>query len=147
MNTSYLIQSFKKCQSNYSADWIQLLSLFSNTQIGIGFVSLENTFSKVNPAICDILQRTPEELIGKTWQSVTHPDFIVQDQKLIEKLHNGEIKSYIIPKIYLSPDNKNIPAILEVSPVPDASDIEFYCVKIMPISCVFASVEKLKKYM
>jgi PAS domain S-box-containing protein len=42
--------------------------------IGIAFVSLEGAWLKVNPALCNILGYSKEELVQLTFQELTHPD-------------------------------------------------------------------------
>ncbi len=76
-------------------------AIFENASIGIGFGNDEGGNLFVNPAYCELLGYTPEELQTMRWQDYTHPDDIEADEALAKRLRAGEISSYQIEKRFL----------------------------------------------
>ena len=53
---------------------VRFRSLFRDAVIGMVVVSPKSEFLQVNPAFCEFLGYSEQELLGKTVQSITHPD-------------------------------------------------------------------------
>jgi two-component system CheB/CheR fusion protein len=66
----------------------------------------DGRYSYVNPAFCELLGYTAEELLGKTWQDVTHPDDRAGDQRLADELLAGRIPHFTVEKRYLRKDGE-----------------------------------------
>jgi diguanylate cyclase (GGDEF)-like protein/PAS domain S-box-containing protein len=92
---------------------------FEEAPIGIALVSLEGKWQRVNRAMADILGRSAEELLGTTFQEVTHPDDLDADVALVGRLLSGEIERYRMEKRYLHPDGHVVWTELSVSLVRD----------------------------
>lgn len=88
---------------------------FEYSPIGVVLVSTEGKFLKVNKSICEMLDYTPEELLSKTFQEITHPDDLQADLDLLIKTLNKEIKSYQMEKRYFKKDGSVIWIVLNVS--------------------------------
>jgi PAS domain S-box-containing protein len=93
---------------------------FANAPIGMALVSLEGRFIDVNPALCDLLGRSREELSELTFQELTHPDDLEADLSLLEDLIGGRIERYELEKRYLRPDGSVLWGRLYVSLVSDS---------------------------
>ncbi len=88
--------------------------VFDNSAIGNSLTLLSGEV-QVNNTFCSMLGYTKEELKGKLWQTLTHPDDIDNSQKEIDKLLNGE-KDYItFEKRYLKKDGSILFAHVNVS--------------------------------
>lgn len=72
--------------------------------IGVSLESPDGRFILVNPALCQMLGRDAESLIGTTWQEVTHPDDVAVSQDLLDALADGTVPSFRVRKRYLKPD-------------------------------------------
>jgi len=83
--------------------------------IGMAIVELDGTFSEVNPALADMLGMTPEELRGRTFQELTHPDDLDGDLALVASLLDGRLDSYTMDKRYLAVDGSVVWAHLAVA--------------------------------
>jgi len=77
---------------------------FENSAIGMALVSLEGRFLRVNRALCQIVGRTEEELLGCTFHDITHPDDLDADLAQARALLAGEIDHYQMEKRYFHKD-------------------------------------------
>jgi len=92
---------------------------FEYSPIGMVLVSPQGKFLKVNKSICELLGYTPEELITKTFQELTHPDDLEADMALLHKTLNKEIQTYQMEKRYFHKSGATIWIVLNVSLVLD----------------------------
>lgn len=76
-------------------------SAFDSAVTGMAMVGPDGSFRQVNGALCAMVGYTEEELLGKTFQEITHPDDLAADMKLVERLSAGEIPHYQLEKRYL----------------------------------------------
>jgi diguanylate cyclase (GGDEF)-like protein/PAS domain S-box-containing protein len=93
---------------------------FDDAPIGMALVDLEGRFTRVNAALCDLLERSAEELLGRTFQELTAPEDLDLDLEHRHRLAAGEIPHYAMEKRYLAPDGGRIWTQLSVSPLRDA---------------------------
>jgi PAS domain S-box-containing protein len=61
-------------------------------------------FLGVNPKCCEILGRTEQDLLGRNFQSITHPDDLVENLEKLRQLAKGEVRHYEMEKGFLRPD-------------------------------------------
>lgn len=93
---------------------------FEASATGIAIVSLEGKWVKVNPAICNILGYTEDELMLLNFQDITHPDDLSPDLALVKELLAGKRSHYQLEKRYVNKAGQYIWALLSVSLVRDA---------------------------
>ncbi len=100
---------------------------FEDAPIGMALVAPEGRWLRVNARLCEILGYETEQLLGMTFQDITHPD----DQDTIQfawRLLSGEIRHYQIEKRYLHRDGHVVWVLLDVSLVlaePDGAPLYF----------------------
>ncbi len=58
----------------------------------------------INPKYREILGRTEEDLLGRDFQSMTHPDDLPGNLEKVRQLAEGEVRNYQIEKRYFRPD-------------------------------------------
>lgn len=75
---------------------------FEKAPIGLAIVDLDNRLRRVNQSLCDVLGYHADELLGKSFVEITHPDDIQSDTTLADKLFSGEISSYRLEKRFLT---------------------------------------------
>ncbi len=97
----------------------QFRGVFESSAIGIAIVSLQGAWVKVNAALCNFLGYTEEELMGLTFQEITHPDDLEADLALVSDLIRGRQQYYQMEKRYLHKSGHYLWAILSVSLVRD----------------------------
>jgi PAS domain S-box-containing protein len=75
---------------------------FDHAPIGMALVDRALRFMRVNDALCAMLGYAPEQLVGRSFVDVTHPEDVEEDVGLAERLFSGEIPSYELDKRYLT---------------------------------------------
>ena len=80
-------------------------AIFEHSAVGIGRVRPDGTYIEVNQKMCDITGYTRDELLGKTFMSITHPDDLDWSQDMVAQLLAGETDSYMIEKWYIRKDS------------------------------------------
>ena len=100
---------------------------FAEAPIGMALVGLDGSWLKVNRAVCALTGYSEQELLGRTFQEITHPDDLDADLGLLQRLVAGEIPSYSMEKRYFKASGELIWVNLYVSLVrsPDGSPEHF----------------------
>jgi PAS domain S-box-containing protein len=78
--------------------------LFERSPIGIGLLSINRQITEINPAFCNMLGYSHDELIGKNINDITYPDDRNISTEYTEKLFDGATPSYTIEKRYMRKD-------------------------------------------
>ncbi|MEG3910664.1 PAS domain S-box protein [Microcoleus sp. w2-18bC1] len=97
----------------------QFRHAFEDASIGMALVSLDGHWIKVNPALCQILGYSSEELLALTFQDITHPDDLSWDLSYAHKLLAGTISAYQMEKRYFHKQGHIIWIFLDGSLVQD----------------------------
>ncbi len=93
--------------------------LFDQTPLGVALVGPDLRFQTVNPALCRMLGYTEEELVGRTFSSVTDPGDVPLSLAETERLLRGETPFLRIEKRYLRKDGSPVRGRVTVSPIRD----------------------------
>src|SRR5215208_444191 len=101
---------------------------FGSAATGMALVGTDGRFLRVNRSLCEILGYTERELLGKTFQRITHPDDLDVDLEHLRRLLAGEVRTYQTEKRYLRQDGHVVWAILSASVVHDEEDEPLYFV-------------------
>jgi PAS domain S-box-containing protein len=78
--------------------------IFDNAAVGVAQVDLEGRWVRVNGKLAEITGYSPEELVGKTFVDITHPDDVEEDTTQRARLLAGEIDTYTLEKRYMRKD-------------------------------------------
>ena len=90
---------------------------------------------QVNDRLCEILGYTREELLGKTWTEVTHPDDLEADLGEFQRVLDGASEGYHIERRYLRKDGGVVDTALDVRCLRRADGmVEFFIATIEDIS-------------
>jgi len=101
---------------------------FDQAPIGKALVSLDGRFTRVNAALAGILGTTQQELLGSSFQSLTHADDLDADLKLLHRLITHQSETYELRKRYRHAAGHYIWALLNVSLVRDEGGEPHYFV-------------------
>jgi PAS domain S-box-containing protein len=84
-------------------EWYQ--DLFERALVGICWVETRTgRFLGANPKFCEIVGRTQDDVLRRTFQSITHPDDLMASLENLRRLAEGEVRHYEIEKRYIQPD-------------------------------------------
>jgi len=92
---------------------------FENAPIGMALVSLEDRFLQVNPALCDILGYSREELLSRTVSSITYPEDRAAEAENKTDMVKENARSFSMTKRYLHARGHLVWGKLSVSLVVD----------------------------
>lgn len=92
---------------------------FESAAIGMALVGQDGRWLKVNRSLCQITGYTEQELLGLTFQDITHPDDLEADLALVQQMLAGEIPFYHLEKRYFHKDGHIVWILLSVSLVRD----------------------------
>ena len=107
-------------------------SAFNDAPIGMVLESIEPTnagrFLQVNRAMCELTGYSEEELVGKHFADITHPDDLEESVGFEERLLSGEVLSYEVIKRYVSASGETVWAQAHVSLVHDSNGQPAYAI-------------------
>ena len=106
-------------------------STFEQAAVGVAQVSPEGGWLKVNQKLCSIIGYSEEELLGKTFQDITHPDDLQNDLAYVNQILNGELDTYSMEKRYIKKGGVIIWIYLTVSLVKNADGTPKYFISIV----------------
>jgi len=93
---------------------------FEDANIGMAQVSKDDRFLNVNKSLCLMLGYGRQELLGRSFVSITHPDDIRLSSDFMKKLVSGEMDSGKIEKRYITKAGDTVWAIVNVSSVRES---------------------------
>lgn len=107
-------------------------NVFESAAIGIGRVSLgEGCWMEVNGALCQMLGCSREELCGKSWRPMMHPEDADLDRAAFAQLARGELESYTIEKRFLHKAGRGLWMRLALSLVRDGKGLPSYAIAVI----------------
>jgi PAS domain S-box-containing protein len=82
----------------------QYRATFENAAVGITHVSLDAKWLRVNQTFARIVGYSPDELVSKSVQDITHPQDLALSLAETERLRSGKADSYEMEKRYVRKD-------------------------------------------
>ena len=77
---------------------------FEQAAVGIALVAPDGRWLRVNRKLCAIVGYTPDEMLTKTFQDITHPDDLDADLDQVRRMLAREIDTYTMEKRYIRKD-------------------------------------------
>ncbi|HMG59609.1 MAG TPA: EAL domain-containing protein [Burkholderiales bacterium] len=119
-------------------------SAFDHAAIGMALVAPDGRWLKVNRALCGIVGYSEPEMLGLTYQAITHPDDLAIISAHATKLLAGEIATYEAEKRYVHKKGHNVHIFLSMSLVRDGNGASSYFIwQVQDISVRKATEEAL----
>jgi diguanylate cyclase (GGDEF)-like protein/PAS domain S-box-containing protein len=101
---------------------------FDDAAIGMALVGTDGRFLRTNRSLCDMLGYREVELLGKTFQDITHPDDLDADLDQRRRTLLGEVRTYQMEKRYFHKEGQVVWVLLSVSLVHDEEGEPLYFV-------------------
>jgi two-component system cell cycle sensor histidine kinase/response regulator CckA len=102
--------------------------IFQHTAAGMVLVSPDFCFLEVNPAFCKMLGYGESELLGRSFQDVTHPADRLGGAELTGRVLSGETNSFYFEKRYLRKDGTTVWGLVSSTLIRDAQGMPLYFV-------------------
>ncbi len=95
----------------------RLSGIVTKAPVGITITDLQGRIIQVNDYALRMLGYEKEELIGKTFRDISHPDDITEGAGLFSQLASGKLESYRLDKRYLCKDGAEWWADVSAAPI------------------------------
>lgn len=100
--------------------------VFEEGPLGMAFVDHNLKFVKINATLCKMVGYSEEELLGRSFADITHPDDVTKDVESGKKMLRGELPSYKTEKRYIRKDGSLIWVSLTASIIRDKQGNPLY---------------------
>jgi two-component system sensor histidine kinase EvgS len=99
---SRYVRQFEVSERSLQESEKRFRSIFELAAVGVALVDPSiGKFVKINSKFCDIVGYSVEEMLGKTFQEITHPNDLPADLDNTARLLAGELKSFSREKRYI----------------------------------------------
>ncbi len=98
----------------------KLRLMIDNSHIGFSSTDLNGNFIDVNPAMCDMIGYSQNEMKNKHFDQFSHPNDKAKNNDLYQKLVAGEIPYFDLQKRYVHKNGKIIHVLIRAQIVHDA---------------------------
>jgi PAS domain S-box-containing protein len=116
----YDVTERKRVEAQAQAAEARFATAFEHAPIGVGISDTHGWFVDVNPAFCELLGYTRDDLLKLPPEALTHPDDREPGNSLLRSLGAGELDSYQIEKRYLHADGHPVDVSVHLALVRDA---------------------------
>jgi diguanylate cyclase (GGDEF)-like protein/PAS domain S-box-containing protein len=104
----------------YVAELEDLREAFQLAPMGLALYGADGCVVRVNAAMCELLGRSSDALVGLVWHDFTHPSDVPLCQGLIDRALSGELNGFHVQKRYLRADGSIMWGTMNVSLLRDA---------------------------
>lgn len=109
----------------------RLAATYEAAMVGIAEVNESGCYVRVNDALCAILGRSREQVLGTNLLEITHPADRLREEEQYARQVRGELASYTIEKRAIRPDGSIVHLHVSSSSVRDADGRFRYGVRVM----------------
>ncbi len=101
-------------------------SAFDDAATGMALLDLNGYYIRVNRALCEMLDRSEEELLATTYVDITHPDDVEESVTQVQRVLESELGRDFREKRYIHADGHAVWVSLSVSVVKDTGGRPLY---------------------
>jgi PAS domain S-box-containing protein len=120
---------------------VNFKSIFKNNDFGITIVNLDGTYDMANPAFCNMVGYSLEELNKIDFTSLTHYDSLNTSLEKFKEIKEGKINFYEIEKTFIKKDNSLVYCKGSVTGLYDDQK------NLIKVICTIQDISKEKKYL
>lgn len=122
---------YREAEAALRASEERFRATFEQAAVGMAHVGLDGEWLRVNRRLCEIVGYGEGELLGMSFQEITHPDDLDTDLARVDALIAGEIETYSMEKRYIRKDGSVVLVELTVSMVSEPSGGPGYFVSVV----------------
>src|SRR3569833_1782007 len=78
-----------------------IFAALASSELGIVCATVDGRFLDVNPSFCTMLGYTREDLLGRNFAEITHPDDVRGDENGVQRIASGAASRYSTQKRYV----------------------------------------------
>ncbi len=104
----------KKTEEDLRRSKREFQSYFESGSIGMGVTAADKIWIEVNQRLCRMFGYTKEELIGRAWTELSHPDDLPSNLALFQQALDGKIDNYEVDKRFIHKDGQIVYVTLSV---------------------------------
>ncbi|OYW76791.1 MAG: hypothetical protein B7Z37_07310 [Verrucomicrobia bacterium 12-59-8] len=101
VGTAHDITERKQAEEAFKISEFRFREAFANVCVGFAITDMAGAILHINQHYCQITGYAEEEMIGRSFASITHPDDVVRKQELNQQLFAGRISDFMVEKRYL----------------------------------------------
>jgi len=120
---------------------------FEQAAVGMAHVGTDGRWLRVNRRLCDIVGYEKAEMLGLTFQDITHPDDLEAHLEYVRQLLAGEIGTYSMEKRYFKKDSSIIWINLTVSLVRPPSEEPRYFISVIEDITERKRIEEAQRFL
>ncbi len=136
----------KKSQEELARSEARFRQLFELSPIGIGIVEYGGKFIEVNPALCNFLGYSREELLQMSAADISDPDDMKANLRGYDLLLSGEADYTILNQRYTTKDGRNLVGELHLRALKTSSgDTPLFMGQLIDITAYQEAKEKLEE--
>ena len=109
----------KQAEEALRASEEKLRLMIDNSPIGFSSTDLKGNFIDINPAVCNMLGYSYDEMIHKHYDQFSHPDDKAKNEGMYKKLLDGKISYFDLEKRYVHKNGNIVHAIIRSQIVRD----------------------------
>ena len=109
-------------------------SQFNVGNIGIAITSVDKRWIKVNPRLCQMLKYTEKELLGLSWEQMSHENDLAKDLEQFHRMLAGSIDQYEINKRFYAKDGSVVHTHMTVACKRSGGKVQLVIAGFMDIS-------------
>ena len=136
------IEAHKRADTQFRRSEARFKATFEQAAVGIAHVSKSGRFLRLNRKFCKIIGYSRPEIMGMTFQEITHPDDLDKGLQQMQCLLRGEIRTYCLEKRYIRKDGRIVWTNLTVSLVRDGAGVPRWFVSVIEDISVRKRVEE-----
>jgi diguanylate cyclase (GGDEF)-like protein/PAS domain S-box-containing protein len=106
----------------------RLRLIMAHAPIGMALIGPDGRWVMANRALCTSLGRTEDELVGITFDDITHPDDLPESHELIDRVLAGELDTFTQDKRYAHADGSWVRVRLTLAFARDADGVPVHAV-------------------
>jgi PAS domain S-box-containing protein len=124
------LQQHRESQAAVRQSESRFQATFNQAAVGLAHVGLDGRFLLLNERYSQIVGYRSEELLGRSFEEITHPEDVEGDRRIIRRLLAGESLSSSREKRYLRKDGSVVWVNVTVSIVRDEAGASRYFVAV-----------------
>lgn len=124
-------------------------TIIDNAACGIALVDKDKKFLYTNKKFSETCEYSPIELIGRSFEDITHPEDVHEDVSMVQAILDGKIDSYTMTKRYITKTGKTVWVKLKVNGLYTADNqrvLEVFLPQILEVSDPEVRMELNKLY-